>query len=116
MPGASTISRGNLSLDMNLQASITPPATVTTATQTQTTTTVKGLLVGDLISWNQTSFNNVLISVTNMFVSAADTLTSRWTSEGATQSGAAAEVFILSVSRVENISAGGVAAFPTQIV
>ncbi len=99
MPGASDISRGNLILDTELYVTITPPATITTATQTQTTTTIPGLVIGDLISWNMLTLPNALISVTNMYVSAANTLTSTWSSEGATVTNAAAQPFLLEVCR-----------------
>jgi hypothetical protein len=116
MPGASTLQRGNLIFDGAIAASITPPATITTGTQTETTSTVVGLNVGDIVSWNQTSFNNALISVTNMYVSAANTLRSRWSTEGATQSSSAAETFLLEICRPENYSLNGLASLPTQIV
>lgn len=112
---ASTLSRGNVLYDTMLQATITPPATITTGTQTQTTTTIVGLLVGDLISWNQTSFTNALVSVTNMYVSAPGVLTSNWTTEGTTQTGVAAQTFLIEVLRYENISQG-IATLPTQLL
>lgn len=115
MPGAQTLQRGNLIFDLVIQATITPPATITTATQTETTTTVAGLNVGDVVDWNQTSFNNALISVTNMYVSAANTLRSRWTTEGGTQSSSPAETFILEVCRPENYSLNGLASLPNGI-
>lgn len=115
MPGGSTVQRGNLIFEQAIQATITPPATITTGTQTETTTTIAGLAVGDIVDWNQTSFNNALISVTNMYVSAANTLRSRWTSEGATQSGSAAEVFLLEVARPENYSLSGLSSLPNSI-
>ena len=48
--------------------------------------------------------------------SAANTLTSTWSSEGATQSGAAAVTFLLEVARPENYSLNGLASLPTQVV
>lgn len=115
MPGGSTIQRGNLIFDQMIQASITPPAAVTTATTNPTTTTIPGLAVGDLISWNQTTNPNVLLTVVNMFVSAANTLTSVWTTEGATVNGAAACSFILEVCRPENYSLNALASLPNGI-
>jgi hypothetical protein len=102
MPAGSTISRGNLIIDTMIAVTITPPATITSGTQTQTTTTVPGLLVGDLISWNQTSFTNALVSVTNMYVSAPNTLTSSWSTEGTSQTGVANQTFLIEVCRYEN--------------
>lgn len=113
MPGGSTVQRGNLIFELMLGVTITPPATITTATQTETTTTIPGLVIGDFVSWNQTSFVNPLVSVTNMRVLANNVLTSRWSTEGATQSGSGAETFLLEVGRFEN---QGVSALPTQIV
>jgi hypothetical protein len=115
MPGSSTLQRGNLIFDLMIQATITPPATVTTATTNTTTTTIQGLNVGDLVSWNQLTNPNALLTVANMYVSAANTLTSVWTTEGATVSGAAACSFILEVCRAENYSLSGISSLPTTI-
>ena len=99
MPGGSAVAGGNELFDILIYVQITPPATVTTATTTTTTTTINGLVVGDLISWNQLNSLNALLSVTNMYVSAANTLTSTWSTEGATVNGAAALNFLLEVVR-----------------
>lgn len=115
MPGASTLQRGNLIFDLIIQAAIVPPAAVTTATTNQTTTTIPGLNVGDVVDWNQTTFSNVLLTVTNMFVSAPNTLTSTWTTEGATVNNATVCNFLLEVCRAENYSYQGLASLPTTI-
>src|ERR1700749_1812230 len=99
MPG-SAVAGGNELFDTLIYVTITPPATITTATTTTTTTTVNGVVVGDLLSWNQVVPSlNALISVTNMYVSAANTVTSTWSTEGATVNGAAALQFLISVIR-----------------
>lgn len=115
MPGSSTIQRGNSIFEQAIQLTVTPPATVTTAVITPQTVTVPGLNVGDLVSWNMTSSTSTLLSVTNMFVSAVNTLTINWSTEGATISGAAAQTFILGVLRPENYSLNGLASLPNGI-
>jgi hypothetical protein len=99
MPGASAVASGNELLDTMLYVTITPPATITTAVLTQQNVTINGLALGDCISWNMLTFTSTLISVTNMYVSAANTLTITWSTEGATVSNAAAQNFILELVR-----------------
>lgn len=115
MPGSSTLVRGNELFSQVLYLTITPPATITTATITRQTVTVQGLAVGDVISWNMTSTTSALISVANMYVSAANTLALAWTSEGATVSSAAAQTFLIEVARPENVADGGVTTLPNTI-
>jgi hypothetical protein len=105
MPGpTSAIASGNQLFDILIYIpALLPPATITTATQTTTTTTVPGLAIGDFVSWNMLTLPNALISVTNMYVSAANTLTSTWSTEGATVNGAAAQPFLLEIIRATTI-------------
>jgi hypothetical protein len=114
MPGSATVPRGNELFNQVIQALLTPP-TVTTGVVTNATYTIAGLAAGDLISWNQLTFVNNLVTATNMTVLAANTLTVSWTTEGATQSGVAAIPFLLEVVRPENYVEFGLAAIPTSI-
>jgi hypothetical protein len=115
MPGSSTLLRGNGIFLQCLYLTVTPP-TVTTAVITPQNVTVPGLAVGDIIGLNMTSATSTLILAASGYVSAANTLTLNWTSEGATVSGAAAQTFLVSVIRPENVSDGGVALLPNAIV
>lgn len=115
MPGGSTVQRGNAIFEQQIAITITPPATITTAVITQQTYTVPGLNVGDLISFNQTTFASTLVSIPNMYVSAANTLTISFSTEGATVSGAAAISFLLGVLRPENYSLNGLTSLPNGI-
>lgn len=99
MPGGSAVAGGNELFNQMVYITVTPPATVTTAVITQQNVTVNGLVLGDIISWNMLTFTSTLLSVTNMYVSAANTLTINWSTEGATISGAAAQNFLLEVVR-----------------
>lgn len=116
MPGSSTVQRGNALFEQAYSLTITPPATITTAVITQQNVTIPGLNVGDLVSWNMTTFTSNLLSVTNMYVSAANTLTINWSTEGATVSGAAAQSFVIGILRPENASLGPIPSLLTGIV
>ena len=99
MPGGSAVAQGNEFFNEMIYITVTPTATITTAVVTQQNVTVNGLVVGDVVSWNMLTFTSTLLTVANMYVSAANTLTINWTSEGATISGAAAQNFLLEVCR-----------------
>lgn len=116
MPMSSSVARGNELFDSIFSLTVTPPATITTATTTSQTYTFSGLAIGDVISWNQTTFASALVTITNMYASAANTLTIIFTTEGATVSGAAAISFLLTITRPENYVDGGLISLPTAIV
>lgn len=99
MPGGSAVASGNELIDQLIYITVTPSATITTAVITAQAVTVPGLVIGDLISWNMLTSTSTLLSVTNMYVSAANTLTINWSTEGATISNAAAQNFLLEVVR-----------------
>lgn len=101
MPGGSTLQRGNEQLDQLLYLpSVTVPNVNANSTATQTFT-VNGVLVGDFIGWNQQSTVSG-ISVENIYVSAANTLTFLWSNTtGSNVTNTAAQPFIISVCRAD---------------
>jgi hypothetical protein len=101
MPGGSAVASGNELIDQLIYITVVPPAVITTATSTVGAVTVPGLVIGDLISWNQigNTTGSVLLTVANMYVSAANTLSVTWTTEGATVNNATAQAFLLEVVR-----------------
>lgn len=76
------------------------------------TLTVKGVLPNDLISWNMQSPPLHLI-LDNAFVSAADTITLRWSSD-ATGIATSTVGILFEITRPENGSLGS-AALPTNV-
>lgn len=114
MPGGSTIQRGNEIFDQMLYLpAVTIPAIPANSTATQAIT-VPGVAIGDLISWNQQS-TSAGISVENIFVSAANTLTFLWSNTTVGALGGGTAPFLLAVCRGENTSLGGVASLPNGI-
>jgi len=106
---------GNVALVMALQASLTPPnvAANTTATQTYT---INGVQLNDILEFNQLSSVTGL-SVGNMWVNAANTITVQWVNStvGAIN-GTAAQNFVIGVIRGNpTLSASGYA-LPTAII
>ena len=99
MPGGSQIPRGNVLLKTMLYLpSVTVPNVNANATATQTFT-VQGVQVGDLITWNQIG-TITGISVDNIYVSSANTLTFYWTNTtGSNVTNSAAQPFLISVNR-----------------
>jgi hypothetical protein len=115
MPGGSTIQRGNEVFDQMIYLpTVTVPNLPLNSTVAQAIT-VPGVVMGDLISWNQQSVV-AGISVENIYVSAINTLTFLWsnTTTGAIN-GTPAQPFVLSVCRGENVSLGGLASLPNGI-
>lgn len=101
MPSGTTIQRGNEQFDMLLYlASVTVPNVNANSTATQTVT-VNGVQVGDFIGWNQQSTVSG-ISVENIYVSSANTLTFLWSNTtGSNVTNTAAQPFIISVCRAD---------------
>jgi len=101
MPGGTTIQRGNEQFDMLLYLpTVTVPNVNANSTATQTVT-VPGVVVGDFIGWNQQSTVSG-ISVENVYVSSANTLTFLWSNTtGSNVTSTAAQPFILSVCRAD---------------
>lgn len=99
MPGGTTVQRGNLQFETLIYLpAVTVPNINANTTQTQTVT-VNGVAVGDFISWNQLSSVSG-ISVENIYVSAANTLTFLWSNTTTSNvTGTAAQPFLIIVSR-----------------
>ena len=115
MPGGSTLQRGNeLFAQMIYLASVAVPNINANSTATQTVT-VQGVVTGDLISWNQQSTVSG-ISVENIYVSAANTLTFLWSNTtGSNVTSTANQPFVLQVTRAENTVESGLAGLPNGI-
>jgi len=101
MPGGSQISRGNELLDTILYLpSVAVPNVNANATATQTVT-VPGVQVGDVISWNQIGTITGL-SVDNVYVSAANTLSFYWSNTtGSNINGSANQAFLIELCRAD---------------
>lgn len=99
MPGASAVASGNELFDMMIYLpSVVVPNVGANATASQTVT-VSGVVVGDLISWNQQGVI-VGLSVDNVYVSAANTLSFYWSNTtGSPINSSANQAFILSINR-----------------
>jgi hypothetical protein len=115
MPGGSRVQIGNEILDQMLYLpSVAVPNVSGSATASQTVT-VKGVLSGDLISWNQIG-TVAGLAVDNIYVSAADTLTFLWTNNTVSAiNGTANQAFLISVCRPENASLG-LSTLPSALV
>jgi hypothetical protein len=115
MSGGSTIQRGNEIFDQMIYLpTVTVPNVAANASATQVIT-VPGIVAGDLISWNQIGVIAGL-SVDNVWANAANQLTFYWSNTTiAAINGSAAQPFLLSVCRAENVSLGGLASLPNNI-
>lgn len=115
MPGSTQIARGNIAMEMLIQASLTPTASISANTSVVATYTIQGLVVGDFIESNQQS-HVAGLSVGNMWVSSTNTLSVQWVnSTTSTSSGSpTAATFVLCVARPDNV-AFGIANLPTGI-
>ena len=114
MPGAATPALGNESNDLLLYlAAVTVPNVGANGSASQTVT-VQGVLVGDLISWNQQGVIAGL-ACDNIYVSAANTLSFYWTNTtGSPINSSAAQPFIIEVVRGQN-SPFGTAGLPPSV-
>lgn len=104
MPGGTRAQLGN---ELFAQAVFLPAVTFPTLganASGDNTATCKGVLPGDLISWNMQSPATHLI-LDNIFVSAVDTLTFRWSTDGTGVTGSTVGI-LLEVTRPENSSLG----------
>lgn len=115
MPGSSTLQRGNEIFEQMLYLpSVTVPNLAANATASQTFA-VPNVAMGDLIGWNQQSVV-AGISVENVYVSAAGVLTFLWSNTTvAAINGTAAQPFVISVTRGENVSLNGLTSLPNGI-
>lgn len=113
MPGPSVISRGNISLEMLLIVTLTPP-NVGANTTVEGTYTIKGVLPNDFIEINQLS-HIVGLSIGNVRVTAADTVSIQFVNSTASPiNSSPATTYILNVDRMDNASLG-TTAFPAAI-
>lgn len=116
MPGSATAQRGNeLFAQMLYLPLVTVPNLAANVTATQAFT-VNGVQIGDLISWNQLT-TVAGISVENVFVSAANTMTFLWSNTTvAAVNGTPPQPFLIEVTRSENYPVGGLAGLPSAII
>jgi hypothetical protein len=115
MPGAADISRGNVGLQTVLQESLTPPNVAANATVLQTYT-INGVLVNDMLEFNQLSHVAGLL-VGNMWVSAANTISVQFVNTTTSPiNSTPAQSFLIMVTRGNPILAAGGYSFPTAIV
>lgn len=101
MPGPSSLARGNISLAMILQTTLSP-AIVAANTTAEQTFTVNGLITGDVVTVTKPT-TQAGIGIVNSRVSAANTLAvafSNNTAGGITPT--AAEIYIIELNRPEN--------------
>jgi hypothetical protein len=112
MPGGTRTQLGNELFAQALYLpAVTFPTLATNASGTNTVT-VKGVLSGDLISWNMQAPPAHLV-LDNAYVSANDTITLLWSSDVTGITGATVAI-IFEVTRPENASMG-LAALPSSI-
>lgn len=113
MPGPTTLTRGNVILEMLLIVTLTPP-NVGANTTVEGSYTIQGLLPNDFIEINQLS-HIVGLSIGNVRVTSANTASIQFVnSTAAPINGSAATTYILNVDRFENASMGQ-AQFPSSI-
>lgn len=113
MPGGTRACLGNEMFEQMLYAaSVTYPTLAANASGSNTFT-LKGVLPGDMVSWNMQNPPAHLV-LDNIYVSAADTLTILWSSDGTgISTGTVAVIF--AAARFENQSLG-TGALPTQLL
>lgn len=112
MPGGTRAQLGNeLFSQTVINTAVTFPTLAANASGTNTVT-LKGVLVGDLVSWNMQNPPAHLI-LDNIFVSAPDTLTITWSSDATGIATSTVQV-LFEVTRPENASLG-ITNLPTSI-
>ncbi len=112
MPGGTRACLGNEQFEQMLyQASVTYPTLGANASGSNTAT-VKGVLSGDLVSWNMQNPPAHLV-LDNIYVSANDTLTLLWSSD-ATGISTGTVAILIGVARAENQSLG-ITNLPSQL-
>jgi hypothetical protein len=114
MPGPTTVVRGNVSLEMLLIVTLTPP-NVGANTTAEGSYTVGGLLPNDFIEINQLS-HIVGLSIGNVRVISPNTVNIQFVNSTAVAiNGSPPTQYIFNVDRAENASLGQ-ASFPSQVV
>jgi hypothetical protein len=104
MPGGTRAQLGN---ELFSQTIFLPAVTFPTLganASADNTAACKGVLPGDLVSWNMQN-PTVHLILDNIFVSAVDVLTIRWSTDGTGVTGATVAL-LLEVTRPENSSLG----------
>jgi hypothetical protein len=102
MPGSADIALGNVQLNTMLQATLSP-ASVANATAAEQTFSVKGLVVGDIVTVQKPTAQAGL-GIVGSRVSAKDVLAVTFiNATSATITPTAAEVYLLQVVRRENV-------------
>lgn len=112
MPGGTRAQLGN---ELFAQALYLPAVTFPTLTANQSSTntfTIPGVLPLDLLSWNLQS-PPAHIVLDNAYVSAANTITLLWSTDGTGVTGATVPI-LMEITRPENASLGS-AALPTTV-
>lgn len=114
MPGGTRYSQGNIIMSQVIYLpSVVVPNVNANSTVNQTVT-VNGVVIGDFIDWNQLSSVSGL-TVANIWVSAANTLTFTWANETVGNiTNTANQPFQITITRPENVSFG-LAALPNGI-
>jgi hypothetical protein len=97
---STTISRGNILLNMLIGPSLTPTA-LTASTTTAQTFTVPGLKVSDALQVNFAGAQTAGVGIANARVTAADTLEITFSNSTAGTPTPAAGVYIIMVDRAE---------------
>ncbi len=112
MPGGTRSQLGNELFGQALYLSAVTFPTLGANATSDNTATVPGVLPGDLLSWNLQAPPAHLI-LDNAFVSAPNTITFRWSSDGTGVTGSTVAM-LLEVTRPENASLG-ITQLPNQI-
>lgn len=99
---SSTISRGNILLNMLIGPSLTPTA-LTASTTTAQSFTVPGLKVNDALQVNFSGTQTAGVGIANARATAADTLEIVFSNSTAGTPTPAAGVYIIMVDRAENL-------------
>lgn len=99
---STTISRGNILLNVVCGPTLTPTALVASTTTAQNFT-VPGLMVNDLVQVSYNGAQTAGVGIGNAYVSAANTLTIVFTNSTAGTPTPAAGVYLVAVDRIESL-------------
>jgi len=113
MPGGSNPCLGNELFEQMLYLPSIAFPTLSANASADNTATVNGVLPGDLISWNLQAPPSHLV-LDNVYVSAANTLSFRWSTDATGVTGANVAI-LLAIARSQ-YSSQGVNVLPNQLV